>query len=93
MPARPKQHEPPTADPGRDDLRAEFDRLADEWETQTSTWSIVERRFEHPAYQAILKMGRTHGRSMVDLIEERRRSRHGLWGYVLDEIKRAGASR
>jgi hypothetical protein len=74
--------------PAQDEqLRAEFDRLAEEWEDATWMYSFVERKIIHRAYQRIIGMGSPS----VALILDRLKT-HGPdhWFWALEMI--TGAS-
>ena len=71
----------PTA--GREDARAaKFDRLADEWETETALLSISDQAAQHPAHHAIIGMGEP----VVPLILARMQSQGGHWFHALHAI-------
>lgn len=64
------------------EFRAEFDRLASQWKWETryqSSSTIIE---EHPAYQAIIAMGK----NVIPLILEDLRSDGGHWFMALGTI-------
>ena len=66
--------------------RAAFDRLADEWESETALLSFSDQAAEHPAHHAIIDMGEP----VVPLILARMQSQSGHWFVALHAI--TGAS-
>lgn len=64
------------------DLEAEFETLADRWETETAFESVVTRKAMHPAYQRIIGLGPT----VVPLILRRLAREPSQWYWALSAI-------
>ena len=65
--------------------RESFQELADQWENETVLLSSSDQITEHPAYQAIVSLGKP----AVPLILERMKSQGGHWFHALSEITNA----
>ena len=65
-----------------DGRAAQFDRLADEWETETALLSFSDQAADHPAHHAIIGMGEP----VVPLILARMQSQGGHWFHALHAI-------
>ena len=65
--------------------RERFQELADQWENETALLSSSDQATEHPAYQAIVKLGE----QAVPLILERMQSQGGHWFHALHDITNA----
>ena len=74
----------PTAQP-TEDLRAEFDELADTWREETAGYSLAAQYAAHPAYRRIIEMGRP----ALPLIFERLAEQGGRWYVALHAITNA----
>jgi len=61
------------------DTKLLFQQLVDEWKTQTAHQSFVSRRIQHPAYSAIIGMGK----SIVPLILEEMEREQDHWFHAL----------
>ncbi|MFL9828994.1 restriction endonuclease subunit S, partial [Rhodoplanes sp. SY1] len=66
----------------RSDLRAAFSKLAAQWHRETGPFSSVSKKVKHPAYQAIIHMGK----GAVPFILEELRVRPAHWFAALKEI-------
>jgi hypothetical protein len=62
-----------------DVLEQTFTRLSHEWRTETGHLSSIERKAMHPAYQAIIGMGR----SGVPYVLRELKNRGGHWFWAL----------
>jgi hypothetical protein len=71
------------------DLKEEFGRLAHQWYEDTAKFSVVQQMAMHPAYQAIIGMGRD---ALPFIFRELQQSRdHWLW--ALRAITRQDAAK
>ena len=66
----------------REAHHAAFERLADEWESETILLSSSDQAADHPAHHAIIDMGEP----VVPLILARMRSQGGHWFHALQAI-------
>jgi hypothetical protein len=63
-------------------LLDKFEKLADEWESETSLLSSPSSKAAHPAYQAIIQMGS----AAVGFILQRMKNRGGHWFWALSAL-------
>lgn len=68
-----------------EDLRAEFDQLADAWREETAGYSLAAQYAAHPAYRRIIEMGRP----ALPLIFGRLADQGGRWYVALHAITNA----
>ncbi len=61
--------------------RAQFDTLADQWESETAVFSMAYQRTEHPAFGRILTMGKQAIPWAVERLRE-----DVLWYLVLERL-------
>ncbi len=64
------------------DREAEFRGLVEQWHRETDYLSSISRKINHPAYRAIIDMGKP----VVPLILRELRDRPGLWFEALKAI-------
>jgi predicted RNase H-like HicB family nuclease len=64
------------------ELEQTFERLVDIWSSETGAYSITTRRYSHPAYQAILALGK----DVVPLILRRLKERPDWWFEALTAL-------
>jgi hypothetical protein len=70
---------PKPAPPARNADAALFERLADQWESETAFESIVPQKVLHPAYQRIIGMGTP----AIRLVLNRLRDKPAQWFWAL----------
>jgi hypothetical protein len=68
--------------PETSELKESFNRLADTWSNETGGYSVVSRRYAHPAYQQLL----TLGEGLVPLIIRRLKERPDWWFEALTAL-------
>lgn len=81
----PQEHETPrvaAATPSGDDLTSQFKALADSWKRQTRHVSSLGKMVSHPAYHAIIAMGKP----ILPLLLAELRDRPDHWLVALHEI-------
>lgn len=64
------------------DVSSEFERLAEEWRTETMFSSSLAEQFDHPAYIRIIELGE----SVLPLLLKAMRSQPDHWTHALTKI-------
>lgn len=62
--------------------KAKFRKLAQQWKSETGHFSVVGKRYKHPAYKAIIDIGS----AAVPLILEEMRREPDRWFDALERI-------